>query len=100
MQSANGEVDQSLGLARNVPMTIGEITLYIQIHVICSPAYDILLGRPFDILTKSVVRNYANEDQTITIRDPNRGLLATIPTVPRGRLRHGPKNSSFTTSRN
>ena len=28
MQSANGEVDQSLGLARNVPMTIGEITLY------------------------------------------------------------------------
>jgi hypothetical protein len=100
MQSANGEVDQSLGLARNVPMTIGEITLYVQIHVIRSPAYDILLGRPFDILTESVVRNYANEDQTITIRDPNSGLLATIPTVPRGRPRHGPKNSSFTTSRN
>ena len=100
MQSANGEVDQSLGLARNVPMTIGEITLYVQIHVIRSPAYDILLGRPFDILTESVVRNYANEDQTITIRDPNSGLLATIPTVPRGRPRHGPKQSSFATSRN
>jgi hypothetical protein len=49
MQSANGEVDKSLGLARNVPMRIGEITLYIQIHVIRSPAYDILLGRLFDI---------------------------------------------------
>jgi hypothetical protein len=99
MQSANGEVDQSLGLARNVPMTLGEITLYVQIHVIRSPAYDILLGRPFDILTESVVRNFANEDQTITIRDPNTGLRATIPTLPRGRPRHHPKQTSFATSR-
>ena len=44
MQSANGEVNPSLGLARNVPMRIGDITLYVQIHIICSPAYDILLG--------------------------------------------------------
>ena len=71
MQSANGEVDRSLGLVRNVPIQIGDITLYVQIHVICNPAYDILLGRPFDILTESVVRNFANEDQTITIRNPN-----------------------------
>ena len=73
MQSANGEVDRSLGLARNVPIQIGDITLYVQIHVIRNPAYDILLGRPFDILTESVVRNFANEDQTITIRNPNSG---------------------------
>ena len=73
MQSANGEIDKSLGLARNVPISIGDITLYIQIHIIRSPAYDILLGRPFDILTESVVRNFANEDQTITIFDPNSG---------------------------
>ena len=56
MQSANGEVDQSLGLARNVAMRIGDITLYVQIHIICSPAYDILLGQPFDILTESVLK--------------------------------------------
>jgi hypothetical protein len=99
MQSANGEIDKSLGLARNVPMQIGEITLYIQIHIIRSPAYDILLGRPFDILTESVVRNFANEDQTITIYDPNSGQRATIPTYPRGRPRHAPKRPSFTTSR-
>jgi hypothetical protein len=98
MQSANGDVDKSLGLARNVPIRIGEITLYIQIHVIRSPAYDILLGRPFDVLTESVVRNFANEDQTITIRDPNSGLRATIPTTPRGRPRHILKRPSFMTS--
>jgi hypothetical protein len=81
MQSANGEVNQSLGLARNVPCRIGNITLYLQIHVIRSPAYDILLGRPFDVLTESTVKNFANEDQTITIIDPNSKRSITIPTL-------------------
>ena len=86
MQSANGTTDWSLGLARNVPFTIGSITLYMQVHIIGSPAYDILLGRPFDILTESIVRNFANEDQTVTISDPNTGQQYTVPTFPRGRL--------------
>lgn len=85
MQSANGNTDWSLGLARNVPFTIGSITLYMQVHIIGSPAYDVLLGRPFDILTESIVRNFANEDQTITITDPNTGQRYTIPTFPRGK---------------
>jgi predicted aspartyl protease len=34
MQSANGEVDQSLGLSRNVPCKINSITLYLQINII------------------------------------------------------------------
>jgi hypothetical protein len=34
MQSANSEVDQSLGLFRNVPCKINTITLYLQIHII------------------------------------------------------------------
>jgi hypothetical protein len=46
MQSANGEVDQSLVLSCNVPCKINSITLYLQVHIIRSPAYDILLGRP------------------------------------------------------
>jgi hypothetical protein len=84
MQSANGELDMSLGLARNVPFKIGTVTFYMQAHVIDSNAYDILLGRPFDVLTESVIRNFANEDQTITIHDPNTGQHITIPTLPRG----------------
>ncbi|KAF8221059.1 hypothetical protein L208DRAFT_1330261 [Tricholoma matsutake] len=43
LQSANGGIDQSLGLAWNVPCEVGSITLYMQIHIICNPAYDILL---------------------------------------------------------
>jgi hypothetical protein len=34
MQSANSEVDQSLGLSHNVPCKINSITLYLQIHII------------------------------------------------------------------
>jgi len=99
MQLANGEVDKSLGLARNVPLRIGEIILYVQIHVIHSPAYDILLSRPFNILTESVVRNFANEDQTITIFNPNSGRCATVPTSPCGRPRRLLNKPSFLTSR-
>lgn len=84
MQSANGAIDQSLGLARNVPFYIGDITVYLQCHILRSPAYDVLLGRPFDILTQSMIKNYANEDQTITIFDPNSGRRSTIPTTARG----------------
>ena len=84
MQSANGELDMSLGLARNVPFKIGPVTFYMQAHVIDSNAYEVLLGRPFDVLTESVIRNFANEDQTITIHDPNTGQHVTVPTLARG----------------
>ncbi|KAF9803503.1 hypothetical protein IEO21_09661 [Rhodonia placenta] len=84
MQSANGEVDRSLGLIRNVPFRIGEIVLYLQAHVIRNTVYDILLGRPFDVLTQSVVKNFADENQTITILCPNTSETVTIPTILSG----------------
>jgi hypothetical protein len=98
MQSANGSINSSLGLARNVPFRIADITLYLQVHILRNPAYDVLLGRPFDILTQSIVRNFANENQTITICDPNTGKLATVPTVPRGPPRQ--RAQGFANSRN
>ena len=57
--------------------------LFLQMHVIQEVAYDVLLGRPFDILTESVVRNYEDENQMITIRDPNSGKIVTILTLPK-----------------
>jgi len=98
MQSENGEVDKSLGLVRNIPMCIGNITFYIQIHIIRSPASDLLLGRPCNILTQRVVRHFATEPQTITIFDPNSGSHATVPTSPRGCSRHLIQRSSFMAS--
>ena len=78
MQLANREVDKTLGLTRNVPILVGDITLYVQFHIVRNPACDVLLGQPFDILVESIVWNYSNEDQTITIHDPNSGRIATV----------------------
>ncbi|KAF8239080.1 hypothetical protein L208DRAFT_1481697 [Tricholoma matsutake] len=83
LQSANGGIDESLGLAQNVPCKVGSITIYMQIHIIQNPAYDILLGRPFDVVTKSAVKNWSDESHTITIYDPNSTRSSTILTFPR-----------------
>ena len=84
MQSANREVDETLGLARNVLILVGDIMLYVQFHIVRNLAYNVLLDRPFNILVESIIQNYSNEDQTITIHDPNSGRIATVPTFPHG----------------
>ena len=85
MQSANRTVERTLGLARNVPFNFGGITIYLQVHVIKDPAYKVLLGRPFDVLTGSVVINSTDGGQTVTITDPNSGKRAMLPTFDRGK---------------
>lgn len=67
-----------------MPFKVSTIVLYLQVHVICNAVYYMLLGRPFNILTKSVIKNFDNEDQTITIECPNTGQIATISTIPWG----------------
>jgi len=89
MQSANGTVDRSLGIIENLSFRFGAIELQLQVHVIEDPTYDILLGCPFDVLTESSVKNYRNEDQTITITDPNdSSCIATMQTHPHGPPQH------------
>jgi len=39
MVLANGGVDQSLRLAHNVPFLVGDIVLYLQVHVLRTLAY-------------------------------------------------------------
>ena len=41
MQSANGNCNLSLGLARNVPFLIETITFYLQVHIVGSVAFDV-----------------------------------------------------------
>ena len=51
VQSANKTVEETLGLAKNVPFIFGDITVYLQVHIFTDPAYKVLLGRPFNVLT-------------------------------------------------
>ena len=85
MQSANGETDQTLGLARDVPVELkGGIIVYLQMHVVKRASYDVLLGRPFDVLMSCTVRNDRSGRQEIEVTCPNSGKRLTIPTYARG----------------
>jgi hypothetical protein len=69
MQSADGSCDKSLGLLENLKLEIGSMKLFVQVHIIHNPAYNVLLGRPFEVLTALHIKNYHNKPQTITLTD-------------------------------
>lgn len=85
MQSANRSLEQTLGLAKNVPFLFGPITVYLQVHVIDKPAYKVLLGRPFDTITESIVKNDKDGGQSLTLTDPNTGERCVMHTHERGK---------------
>jgi hypothetical protein len=93
MQSANGQLEKSMGLARNVPFRWGELKVYLQVHVIRDPAYKVLLGRPFDVLTKSKT-NHEWGSQLLTLTDPNTGRSWTVPTYDRVKEEPNPENKT------
>ena len=85
MQSANGQFEKSLGLARNVPFKFGTIVVYLQVHVINEPAYKVLLGRPFDAVTRSTYRNDEKGGQTLVLKCPATDVDIEIDTFERGK---------------
>ena len=96
MQSANGTMEQSVGMARNVQFKWGSMNVYLQVHIISNPAYKVLLGRPFDVLTSSRVENAADGGQVVTMTDPNTGRMYAVPTFDRGTTKHVPHNNGTT----
>ena len=86
MESANQSVERMLGLAKNIPFTCGGITVYLQVHIISSPAYKVLLGWPFDIITESLVKNGKDSGQTLILTDPNMGERCVMHTYERGKV--------------
>ena len=85
MESANRSLESTLGLAKNIPFACGAITVYLQVHIMSNPAYKVLLGRPFDIITESLVKNEKDGGQTLTLTDPNTGERCIMATYERGK---------------
>ena len=86
MQSANSSLEETLGLAKNVPFLFGRITVYLQVHVMKNPAYKVLLGRPFDAITESIVKNEKDGGQSLILTDPNTGERCVMHTHERGKV--------------
>ena len=86
MESANKTLNRTLGLAKDIPVLCGYVTVYLQIHILANPAYKVLLGRPFDIITESLVKNAKDGSQTLTLTDPNTGERCVMFTYERGKV--------------
>jgi hypothetical protein len=94
MMSANGQVEAAVGTADMVPFKFGNVTFYMQVYIFEKPAYDVLIGRPWDVHTSSVVENFPDGGQKITITDPNTGKRCVIPTFEKTEMRRNEKQEN------
>jgi len=90
MQGANGQFEKSLGLAKNVPFKFGTLVVYLQIHVFTEPPYKVLLGRPFDAVTRSVYKNDEYGGQTLILKCPLTNHEIEVKTYERGKMPSDP----------
>ncbi|KXN90265.1 hypothetical protein AN958_04573 [Leucoagaricus sp. SymC.cos] len=86
MQSMNRQIMKTCGLAKNIHFNFGNITIYLQVHVMEQAPYRVLLDRPFDVITKSRISNSTERYQFISITDPNTGEHTLLSTYPQGCL--------------
>ena len=100
MQGANGQFEQSLGLAKNVPFKFGKLVVYLQMHVFSKPPYKVLLGRPFDAVTRSTYKNDKYGGQTLILKCPLTDVEIEVETFERGKTTNDPKaeNQGFRNS--
>lgn len=84
MESADGSVNQTLGLIRDLPITLGHITFYVQVQVVGHSPFRFLLGRTFSALAGCAKHDDADGHTMITITDPNKPTITeTLPTFAR-----------------
>ena len=89
MQSANESRDLTMGMVENLPVTIGEVKVYLQIHVVKTAPFEVLLGRPFFDVTNCSEVSRKGGHHKIHIRNPATGNPYAFPTEPRPNIRLG-----------
>ncbi|EJU02069.1 hypothetical protein DACRYDRAFT_37675, partial [Dacryopinax primogenitus] len=80
MESANNQATSTMGCVRNLRVTIGPISLFLQVHIVRESPFDLLLGRPFLMLLKCHSLDLLNGDQQLTLTCPNTAVTIVIPT--------------------
>ncbi|KDQ53408.1 hypothetical protein JAAARDRAFT_49857 [Jaapia argillacea MUCL 33604] len=83
MESANNSKNQTLGLLKDVKFTFGPVSLYLQVQVVDSTLFEVLLGCPFFSLLNSLLEDTPDGEVQITLTNPNTGKSVTIPTMER-----------------
>ncbi|KZT31597.1 hypothetical protein SISSUDRAFT_969273, partial [Sistotremastrum suecicum HHB10207 ss-3] len=71
METANTSLNRTEGKLANLPLTIGPLTVYVQIQVVKDSPVDMLLGMPFSTLVQSRYDTFDDGFMVLTCRDPN-----------------------------
>ncbi|KIK53312.1 hypothetical protein GYMLUDRAFT_63719 [Collybiopsis luxurians FD-317 M1] len=83
MQDSHGGLGHTEGLAKNVLFWFRDVTIYLQLHVQDCASDHVLMGKLFDVLTRSTIKACAIGDAEVTITDPNSGRYVML-TYPQG----------------
>ena len=83
IESASSGKTTSLGLVEDHPVRIGPITVFLQIQVVDSAPFEVLLGRPFFDITSCREISHQGGNHEIHLKDPKSGEDYVFPTRPR-----------------
>jgi hypothetical protein len=73
-------------MCQSVPFEFGNgVILHLQCHVIHNPIYDVLFGKPFDILAALATKTHRNGTMSVTITDQNMHAMVTLPARIKGK---------------
>ncbi|KAF8670344.1 hypothetical protein AX14_005891 [Amanita brunnescens Koide BX004] len=80
METTNSSASWTLGITKNLKMTIQGLSEYVQAQIIEDTPYEVLLGCPFFSAFASITKDYTNGDQDIMITCPTTGVKALLNT--------------------
>jgi hypothetical protein len=83
MESANAGKTMTLGLVENLPLTIGAITVLLQVQIVEDAPFEVLLGRPFFDVTSCVEVSRSGGSHQIQLRCPKTQAPYVFATQPR-----------------
>jgi len=92
MESSHGTIAPTLGLIKNFPLQIGPCTFHVQMQVADTLPCEVLVGRPFFMLTGSQTIDHPHRSQDLILNDPNTGERIIVPTKERVPIRKTLKN--------
>ena len=79
MKSASNHLEKTLG--KECSLCCWRIRIVPSLE---APPYRILLDRPFDMFTSSIVKTKPDRSSEIALIDPNSKMTAVVPTYERG----------------
>ena len=91
IEAANTSRSTTLGAIPNVSMSIGDLELSVYVHIVEEAPFEVLLGRPFFVLTTCETKDTEDGGQVLRISDPWEGISALIPTRDRVKTRGSEK---------